>query len=51
MDMSYWEATSLSEFSNIIMKLEASLPCSQKPANCPYTKPDQFSPYHIILFH
>jgi len=32
------------------MELEGSLPCSQEPATCPYTKPNKTRPCHPILF-
>jgi hypothetical protein len=32
------------------MESEDSFHCSQQPATDPYPKPDEFSPYHSILF-
>jgi hypothetical protein len=32
------------------MESEESLPCLQELSTSPYTEPDQFCPYHLILF-
>jgi hypothetical protein len=41
---------SYSRISQYFTEPEGSLPCSQRPSTGPYPEPDQFSPYHPILF-
>jgi hypothetical protein len=41
---------SYSTTSQHFMEPAGSLPCSQEPSNDPYPEPDQFNPYHPILF-
>jgi hypothetical protein len=44
------QSLSFSRFSQDFMELEGSLSCSQEPTTGSYPKPNESSPYHVILF-